>query len=217
MADGYLGLFDAIQNYDANKRVKFESYAPHRIRGMILDELRSADHLDRGMRKKIKDMESFIEEYKNLHQNSRPPSYSELEDAWVQKGNKREDLDLFFTRTRESCSIMSLSKRIVHTSNPNARSVTLADTIEDPRANPEIQVRRKELLQIVEEELKTIPHHRAFRAFLLEGATCAEAAATEDISESRMTQLLQNYVYDPRFFRRTKEYLEVNNTRKLHI
>ncbi len=54
---GSLGLVDAVQKFDARKRVKIESYAQHRIRGAILDSLRSMDGASRDLRTKNKKAE----------------------------------------------------------------------------------------------------------------------------------------------------------------
>jgi RNA polymerase sigma factor for flagellar operon FliA len=51
VADGVLGLLDALAKFDSNKRVKLESYARHRIRGAILDGLRRADPATRDLRR----------------------------------------------------------------------------------------------------------------------------------------------------------------------
>ncbi len=47
---GALGLLDAYHRYDPARAVKFESFAEHRIRGAMIDELREMDHLPRRMR-----------------------------------------------------------------------------------------------------------------------------------------------------------------------
>ncbi len=57
---GVLGLLDAAQKFDAGKRVKIESYARHRIRGAILDGLRSLDTASRDLRKKNKMIEKAV-------------------------------------------------------------------------------------------------------------------------------------------------------------
>ena len=53
---GSLGLIDAVDKYDSEKDVTLKTYAQHRIRGAILDELRSMDSYSRSMRKKIQDI-----------------------------------------------------------------------------------------------------------------------------------------------------------------
>lgn len=47
---GALGLIDAYRRFDAGRAVKFESFAEHRIRGAMIDELREMDHLPRRLR-----------------------------------------------------------------------------------------------------------------------------------------------------------------------
>ena len=59
---GVLGLIDAVRKFDARKHVKLESYARHRIRGAILDGLRSLDAASRDMRKKAKGAEKVYRE-----------------------------------------------------------------------------------------------------------------------------------------------------------
>ena len=55
---GILGLFDAVDKFDAGKNVAFQSYAKHRIKGAILDSLRQLDWASRDMRKRQKQMEA---------------------------------------------------------------------------------------------------------------------------------------------------------------
>ena len=57
---GVLGLLDATKKFDARKQVKIESYARHRIRGAILDGLRSLDTASRDLRKKNKRIQKTI-------------------------------------------------------------------------------------------------------------------------------------------------------------
>lgn len=57
---GMMGLLDAIGRYEDNHGAQFETYASQRIRGSMLDELRSADWLPRSVRKNMRDVESAI-------------------------------------------------------------------------------------------------------------------------------------------------------------
>ncbi len=59
---GVLGLLDAVRKFDARKHVKIETYARHRIRGAILDSLRSLDTASRDMRRKNKAAERVYNE-----------------------------------------------------------------------------------------------------------------------------------------------------------
>lgn len=57
---GIMGLLDAIDRFDPSRQVQFKTYAEFRIRGAMLDELRSMDWVPRSTRKKIHDMEKAI-------------------------------------------------------------------------------------------------------------------------------------------------------------
>jgi RNA polymerase sigma factor for flagellar operon FliA len=59
---GMMGLLDAVRKFDARKHVKLENYARHRIRGAILDGLRSLDTASRDMRRKAKKAERVYRE-----------------------------------------------------------------------------------------------------------------------------------------------------------
>jgi RNA polymerase sigma factor for flagellar operon FliA len=79
ISDGVLGLLDALRKFDTRKRVKFESYARWRIRGAILDGLRSLDSVPRHMRKKHKEAQTL---YRALEAKlRRPPSNEEIAQA----------------------------------------------------------------------------------------------------------------------------------------
>ena len=54
---GVIGLIDAIEKFDATKQIKFKTYAEFRIRGAILDELRSMDWVPRSVRQKARKVE----------------------------------------------------------------------------------------------------------------------------------------------------------------
>jgi RNA polymerase sigma factor for flagellar operon FliA len=62
IANGILGLVDAISKFDTTKRVKLESYARHRVRGSILDGLRSVDPASRDLRRKNKKIQKLYRE-----------------------------------------------------------------------------------------------------------------------------------------------------------
>lgn len=57
---GVFGLLDAIDKYDPEKNVKFNTYAVTRIRGAIFDELRSIDWVPRSVRQQSREIEEVI-------------------------------------------------------------------------------------------------------------------------------------------------------------
>src|SRR5580700_8641892 len=60
---GVLGLFDAVEKYDATKNVEFQAYAKHRIKGAILDSLRQLDWASRDMRRRQKQADSVSRDF----------------------------------------------------------------------------------------------------------------------------------------------------------
>ncbi len=60
---GVLGLFDAVEKYDATKNVEFQGYAKHRIKGAILDSLRQADWASRDMRRRQKKVDAMSRDF----------------------------------------------------------------------------------------------------------------------------------------------------------
>ena len=58
---GILGLFDAVDKYNPEKKVVFHLYAKHRIRGAILDSLRQLDWASRDLRKRFKSIEALAQ------------------------------------------------------------------------------------------------------------------------------------------------------------
>ena len=73
---GMFGLLDALEKFDVDAGVKFETYASRRIRGAIVDELRSMDWVPRSVRRKAREIERAIAQLQTeLH---RPPSEEEI-------------------------------------------------------------------------------------------------------------------------------------------
>ncbi|MDR0529441.1 MAG: RNA polymerase sigma factor FliA [Zoogloeaceae bacterium] len=77
--NGMIGLLDACARYRENAGAQFETYAVQRIRGAMLDGLRSNDWLPRKVRQSIRQAESAARQLE--HQSGRPPSESELAEA----------------------------------------------------------------------------------------------------------------------------------------
>ena len=73
---GIEGLIDAIEKYHPSKGAKFESYALMRIRGAIIDRIRSSDWLPRTLRRKIKEIKIATERLKQ--QIGRAPTSKEI-------------------------------------------------------------------------------------------------------------------------------------------
>ena len=78
-ASGLLGLIQAVDHFDPGRGIKFETYAIPRIRGAILDELRSQDWIPRSLRRKAKQLEGTYAELEA--RLGRPATDSEVAHA----------------------------------------------------------------------------------------------------------------------------------------
>jgi len=73
---GLIGLMDAINRYEENQGTQFETYATQRIRGAMLDELRSNDWLPRGLRRNLREIEKAMARLEQKF--GRPPNEREM-------------------------------------------------------------------------------------------------------------------------------------------
>lgn len=76
---GMIGLLDAVSRYEESQGAHFETYAAQRIRGAILDELRSADWLPRSVRKNMRQIEKAVHVLQQSLQ--RPPTEQEIAEG----------------------------------------------------------------------------------------------------------------------------------------
>lgn len=98
---GMLGLYDALQKFDPDRDLKFDTYASFRIRGAIIDGLRKEDWMPRSMREKVKKIEAVQERLEQKYM--RNVSAREIAD---QLGMTEEDV---YDTIRESFASNILS------------------------------------------------------------------------------------------------------------
>jgi RNA polymerase sigma factor FliA len=106
---GVLGLTEALGAFDANKKVKFSTYAFYRIKGAMLDGLRAADWLPRPLRQKIRRLESANEELKGTL--GRTPSENELASHL---GCQASDVESLFIDAQQA-RIIAFEEKIQNT------------------------------------------------------------------------------------------------------
>jgi RNA polymerase sigma factor for flagellar operon FliA len=103
---GVLGLFDAVEKYDSNKNVDFQSYAKHRIKGAILDSLRQADWASRDLRRRQKKVDAMSRDF--TAKFGRAPTENEIAtelgvstDRWRRMALELRNIGLVSTTYRE--------------------------------------------------------------------------------------------------------------------
>ena len=177
---GVEGLINAVERYSPQKNTRFETYALIRIRGTILDKIRSQDFLPRSVRKKIKDIKDAQETLKQ--ELGRTPTTTEVAqylDMDVEKVNQLLSEDTTMTS--------------IYDKRGNADdSVEIIDTIQDTnKLTPYEEAEEKNIKSELERALKRLPERERIIMVLYykENMTLKEIGATINMSESRVCQL----------------------------
>ena len=178
VSSGVLGLIDAIERFDPNQGVKFETFATPRIRGAIYDGLRQLDWVPRSIRTRARDVQRAIAEFEVV--NGRSPSDSELAE---QLGLERPELDRWLTSIA-STTVGPLERAL----DAGAEPVALSGEV--PQV-PSKVVEDQEVRELVRSEIGKLPDREKLVLSLYydEGLTLAQIARVLGISESRVPQL----------------------------
>ncbi|MBI5724234.1 MAG: FliA/WhiG family RNA polymerase sigma factor [Planctomycetes bacterium] len=178
---GIFGLMDAVKAFDMNRGVKFETYCTQRIRGAILDELRSMDWVPRLVRNRSHRVGNALHSLEA--QLGRKPNERELaEKLRIGMGEFRK-----INRDSKAASVVSLSKKWFETdSHKDVREI---DVLEDRRSeDPFMSAHRKDLKDLITRGLS-----RAERLIVIlyyfEEMTMKEIGQTLALSESRVSQM----------------------------
>ena len=177
---GVEGLINAIERFSPQKNTRFETYALIRIRGSILDRIRSQDFLPRSVRKKIKDIKQAAEILKQ--QLGRTPTTTEIANYLDMEPEKVSQI---------------MSEDVVVTSIYDKRgssedSMEIIDTIEDTnKLNPQEQMEEKNVKTDLQRALQRLPERERVLMVLYyqENMTMKEIGETLGMSESRVCQL----------------------------
>ncbi len=177
---GVEGLINAIERYSPQKNTRFETYALIRIRGAIIDKIRSQDFLPRSIRKKIKDIKNAQEYLKQTL--GRMPTTSEIASYLDMEPEKVTQI------LSEDTTITSLYEKKGNTDD----STEIIDTIQDTnKLNPQEQAEEQNVKNELEKALKRLPERERIIMVLYyqENMTLKEIGETINMSESRVCQL----------------------------
>jgi RNA polymerase sigma factor FliA len=181
---GIFGLMDAIEKYDLSRTIKFETYAITRIRGAILDELRSIDWIPRSVRAKAKEVERA---YSTLGVRlQRTPTDAEVAD---ELGITPADLAQIFSQV-SYVNVMALDE-MLH-GGDSGESSTLGDTLKDHNADdPVAMFESEETRYILARAITTLPEREKIvvTLYYYEGLTLSEIGQVLGVTESRISQM----------------------------
>jgi RNA polymerase sigma factor for flagellar operon FliA len=183
---GVFGLMDAIDAFDLTRGVKFETYCVPRIRGAMLDELRTMDWVPRLVRSKASKLNEAM---KTLEARlGRTPSEAELAHELQISVPELEKMML----DANAVNLISLNKKWYETDS--YKDVREIDILEDKKGeDPTKRIQRNDLMRLVTKGLNR-NERLIIILYYYEELTMKEIGATLDLSESRVSQMHSSIV-----------------------
>lgn len=180
--DGIVGLIDAIEKYDDDRGVKFETYAITRVNGAILDALRALDWVPRAVRQRARELERVSQDLEATL--GRSPTEVEVAQRM---GITVKELNALMQRMRRT-SVLSLEE---HSPNEKGYDVPLVDTLTAAGNDVTSAVEKREMVASLVKavgELST-QQRTVISLYYFEGLNLKEIKNALDVSESRVSQI----------------------------
>ena len=181
ISSGTFGLMDAIDAFDPGRGVKFETYCSPRIRGSILDELRSMDWVPRLVRARAHQL-SRAKQSLEAHLGRKP-----------RKEELAEEMDMDITdferlqQDADAVGIVSLDSQ--YGDDEGEKDIREIDIIRDRKSeDPPIEAQKRDLKELLTKGL-TRAERLIVVLYYYEEMTMKEIGATLDLSESRVSQM----------------------------
>lgn len=183
---GVFGLMDAIDAFDMERGVKFETYCVPRIRGAMLDELRTMDWVPRLVRSKASKLAEATKQLELRH--GRTPTDQELSEHLQISIQELEKM----MSDANAVNLISLNKKWYETDS--YKDVREVDILEDKRGeDPTHRIKKNDLMRLVTKGLNR-NERLIIILYYYEELTMKEIGATLDLSESRVSQMHSSIV-----------------------
>jgi RNA polymerase sigma factor for flagellar operon FliA len=182
---GLVGLISAIERFDIEREIKFETYAITRIKGAIIDELRSLDWVPRSVRARAREIEKANSKLE--HRLQRAPSDEEMATELELSVEEFQDALLQISNS----SVAALDE-LWTVSDASGDQVSLLDTIQDPGApDPAQLMDATELKDRVADAIARLPEREKLvvALYYYENLTLREIGEVLGVTESRISQL----------------------------
>ena len=186
MSAGVFGLMDAIEAYDMDRGVKFETYCVPRIRGAMLDELRTMDWVPRLVRSKASKLEAARKSVVALV--GRPPTDMEVA---AEMGLPIQEFEKLKTEA-SAVNLVSLNKKWYETDS--YKDVREVDVLEDAKGeDPTNGIQKLDVMKLVTRGLNR-NERLIIILYYYEELTMKEIGTTLGLSESRVSQMHSSIV-----------------------
>ncbi|MFH1741822.1 MAG: FliA/WhiG family RNA polymerase sigma factor [bacterium] len=180
---GVMGLLAALDGFDLSRQVKFITYAIPRIRGSIIDELRSVDWIPRSLRQRVNQLQATFQEVEQDLQ--RPASKEEVAERLGVDSSVLNGL----LQDASRAALLSLDEilRISDESTTTRGEMTPSNDLDDPRR----QIQREEIVEILTMAIENLPEKERLVVVMYynEELTLREIGVVLGVTESRVCQL----------------------------
>lgn len=181
---GIFGLIDAIEKYDPDRAIKFETYAIARIKGAIIDELRAMDWVPRSVRSRAREIEQAYVDLENSLK--RVPTDAEVASHLGVSLSEYHDILAKLSYT----SVVSFEELWVGGDREDGQSAI--SSIRDDRADDPVTVfESTEIKKILADAIERLPDREktVIALYYYEGLTLKEIGQVLGVTESRVSQL----------------------------
>jgi RNA polymerase sigma factor FliA len=182
---GIFGLIDAIEKFDIERAIKFETYAISRIRGAIIDELRAIDWIPRSVRYKAREVErAYAALEAELHRSPTEPEVA------ARLGISLDDLHTIFSQV-SYVNVVALDE-LLTVGGEKGDKLSLVDTLEDTKAeDPVVAFETEETKFLLARAINQLPEREKIvvTLYYYEGMTLAEIGRVLGVTESRICQM----------------------------
>lgn len=182
---GLVGLIGSIERFEPDRQIKSETFAIPRIRGAIIDELRSLDWVPRSVRARAREIERVHAKLEN--DLGRTPTEEEMAGALdIELGELRRAL-----LEIANSSVLALDD-LWTAADPGGGQISLLDTIRDPTAvDPQEEIGATELEDRLADGIEALPDRErlVIALYYYENLTLREIGEVLGVTESRVSQL----------------------------
>ncbi len=182
---GIFGLIDAIEKFEPERNIKFETYAISRIKGAIWDGLRSMDWIPYSVRQKAKELEETFARLENELGRSATD-----DEVCTAMGISKQQ---FYQMLKEtSCTSLISLEDLFKFDRDGTSGVRMIDTIADPNIpDPVSLVMFEEQKRILGEAINKLPEREkvVIALYYYEGLTLKEIGKVLGVTESRISQM----------------------------
>ena len=184
---GLIGLIGAIERFDLEREIKFETFAVARVKGAIIDELRSLDWVPRSVRARARDMEKAHAKLEGELQ--RAPTDEEMAAKLEISVEEFQESLLSIANS----SVLALDDLWTFADpEGGGGQISVLDTLQDPGAiDPEAEAQTSELKDRLADSIESLPERERLvvALYYYENLTLREIGEVLGVTESRVSQL----------------------------